>query len=309
MQVYDMPTFIRSDQNHMNNTAASIGSIYTPDESQETLIQLQLETAKEYKLGHFFADTLNDGSNGPELAIIPAGSFEMGSNPNEFGHEPTESPAHYVAIKQPFAIGRCTITANQFDTFRQATNWYLRPELLWNKGEKPVTNIRQSDAKLYLEWLSDETGHKYRLPTEAEWEYATRAGTSSAFHFGNTISCKEVHFDPVQPYNEAKEKRRWFMPRCVPLPMSIEVASKPANAWGLYEVHGNVWEYTCSPWTASHINANRDGSPSTNNHSRWYVTKGGSWFDAAKKARSAARMKRLYDELDTNLGFRVLREL
>lgn len=293
----------------MNNTAVNFGSIYTPDESQEDLIQLQLQTAEAHQLKHFFSDTLKEGGQAPELAIIPAGSFEMGSDASEFGHETLESPAHYVTITKPFALGRCTVTAEQFEQFREATNWYLRPELLWNKGKKPVTNIRQVDARLYLEWLSEETGHKYRLPTEAEWEYATRAGSTTAFHFGDTVSCKEVHFDPVQPYDEPKEKRRWFMPRCIPLPMSIEVASKPANNWGLYEVHGNIWEYTCSPWTTSHINANRDGTPSTTNHTRWYVTKGGSWFDAATKARSAARMKRLYDEMDTNVGFRVLREL
>lgn len=293
----------------MDSTAVNLSSIYTPDESQEQLIQHQLHTAKAYKLEHFFSDALKGGGKGPELAIIPAGSFEMGSAASEYGHEATESPAHYVTIKKPFALGRCVVTAEEFDQFREATNWFLRPELLWNKGKKPVTNIRQVDAKLYLQWLSEETGHQYRLPTEAEWEYAARAGTTTAFHFGDTVSCKEVHFDAVQPYDEPKQKRRWFMPRCLPLPVSIEVASKPANDWGLFEVHGNVWEYTCSPWTNSHINANRDGTPSQLNHTRWYVTKGGSWFDAAAKARSAARMKRLYDEMDTNVGFRILREL
>lgn len=299
---------------------------FLPDYSREEIIALQKNTASELGLPIFFSDTLKVGDSvsnrvgnkGPELAVIPAGQYEMGSPQDEFGHLKEEHPQHYTHIQKPFAMGQYTITANDFEKFQLNTEWSIRPELIWSQGQHPVINVRAYDCELYLEWLSNQTGFHYRLPTEAEWEYATRAGTTSAFHFGDEVTCKEVHFDSLFPYNEAKQKKRWFFPSCIPLSKAIEVGSKPANAWGLHEVHGNVWEITNTPWQSSHLNANRDGtnhsisSNHVSNHeasNNEIVTKGGSWFDAAVWSRSASRKKRLYDEMDTNLGFRVVREL
>ncbi len=281
---------------------------YMPQRETQLIISAQQEAADQLGKHIYFSDSLNSGGRGPELAIIPAGHFEMGAAPREHGRQPEETPQHYVNISQPFAIGRYTVTADEFERFRAATHWHLRPELIWSKGKKPVINIRVSDAKLYLDWLSDETGKTYRLPTEAEWEYAARAGSTTPFCFGEDVSCREVHFDSLSPYRDIN-KKKWFLPRCLPMPTSIEVGSKPANLWGLHEVHGNIWEFTDSPWTNSHINANRDGTSDKHYHTPWITTKGGSWFDGANKARSAARMRRHFDEMDTNLGFRVLREL
>ena len=297
---------------------------FTPDIEPEQLQASQQKIASQFNKDRYFSDPMQSGGQGPELAVIPPGLFEMGSTPSEYGHHRQESPQHYVSIHQAFAIGRHAVTAAEYNRFREATHWQLRPELIWSTGNKPVINIRIGDTKLYLEWLSKETGEIYRLPTEAEWEYATRAGTATPFHFGSNVSCKEIHFDSLTPYlpetpdtnDKSSEWKKWFklpqlpqLPRCLPMPVSIEVGTKPANLWGLHEVHGNVWEFTESPWTPSHINANRDGSASTSNLSKWYVTKGGSWFDSAIHARSASRMKRHFEEMDTNLGFRVIREL
>ncbi len=283
---------------------------FVPDIEPESLLSAQLETADQFNKSKYFSDPLKSGGLAPQLTIIPAGLFEMGSTAAEHGHHKQEAPLHNVAIRQPYAIGRYAVTATEFEAFINATQWHQRPELLWAKGKKPVMNIRIADAKLFLQWLSDETGKTYRLPTEAEWEYATRAGSSAPFHFGEEANCQQIHFDSLSPYQQSEKKKwHWHVPRCFPMPVSIEVGTKPANLWGLHEVHGNVWEYTDSPWTSSHINANRDGSADTHNTSAWYVTKGGSWFDGAIHARSAARKKRYFDEMDTNLGFRVLREL
>jgi formylglycine-generating enzyme required for sulfatase activity len=282
---------------------------YLSELTTKQIINLQNETSQQLGLKNYFSDPMKTGGNAPELAIIPAGLFEMGSNKDEFGHYKEEYPQHYIQIRKPFAIGRYTITAAEFARFKQDTEWYQRPELLWAKENEPVMNIRLADMKLYLQWLSKQTGKKYRLPTEVEWEYAARAGTNTAFHFGETVSCKEVHFDSTAPYEEARQKKRWFLPRCFPMPKAIPVGSKPANSWGLHEVHGNIWEYTNTRWKNSHLNANRDGTDSSTSSSPWYVTKGGSWFDPAILSRSAARKKRLDDEMDTNLGFRILREL
>lgn len=282
---------------------------FLPELRPEEVAQLQNNTAKKMNLPIHFSDSMKVGGNAPELAIIPAGQYEMGSTLQEFGHSREEYPQHYTHIQKPYAIGRYTVTADDFEKFRKDTEWFLRPELLWSHGKEPVINIRMADAILYLDWLSDQTGEKYRLPTESEWEYAARAGTTSAFHFGDDVSCKEVHFQALFPYNEAKQNKRWYLPRCSPLAQALEVGSKPANIWGLYEVHGNVWEFTDSPWQDSHLNSNRDGSNPSAFISNSMVTKGGSWFDAAVHSRSASRKKRLFDEMDTNLGFRVVREI
>lgn len=281
---------------------------FLPDLNNTAIIELQKKLAQDLNLPAYFSDTLKDGSKGPELAIIPAGQYEMGSTDEEFGHIKEEYPKHYSHITKPFAIGRFTITAEDFEKFRNDTEWHLRPELLWSHGKEPVMNIRYHDALLYMDWLSKQTGERYRLPTESEWEYAARAGTTTAFHFGDDVTCKEVHFNALFPYNEAKEKKRWYLPRCAPMSKALEVGCKPPNNWGLHEVHGNVWEMTSTPWQDTHLNAHRDGS-NPDAISNWVVTKGGSWFDSAVWARSASRKKRLYDEMDTNLGFRVVREL
>jgi len=289
-------------QNIENSTAK-----FLPDLNSNQIKQLQEDLATDLNLPKFFCDKLKDGGNAPALAIIPAGKYEMGSHHNEFGHSREEYPQHYTQIQKPYAIGRFTITADEFEIFQKDTEWFSRPELIHSKGKEPIINIRAHDASLYLDWLSKQTGQRYRLPTESEWEYAARAGTTTAFHFGDDVSCKEVHFHSLFPYNEAKQKKRWYLPQCVPPSKALEVGSKAPNDWGLYDVHGNVWEFTDSPWRETHLNSNRDGS--SDFISPWIVTKGGSWFDDAIHSRSASRKKRLYDEMDTNLGFRVVREL
>ncbi len=271
--------------------------------------ELQQYHARKNRHACFFQDTLATGHAGAELAVIPAGRFEMGSPAHELGHSRTEYPQHLVSLPKAFALGRFPVTASEFEHFRTDTEWQLRPELVWHKGSCPVVNVRMEDIRLYLKWLSQQTGHIYRLPTEAEWEFAARAGTRTPFYHGHSVSCKDVHFNPAFPYQEALEKRRWYLPRCFPSRQASEVGLLTPNAWGLYDMHGNVWEFTSSHWTNSHLGAHRDGSPSANASPDWYVTKGGSWFDPAAQARSAARKQRYLDELDVNLGFRVLREL
>ena len=165
--------------------------------------QLQAETAAAAGLPVGFRDPLHNGTEGPELAIIPPGRFEMGSHPDESGHQPLEAPRHTCIIRHAFAIGTYPVLTEEFERFRQDTEWFLRPELIWHKGRYPVINVRMEDTKLYLEWLSEQSGQHYRLPTEAEWEYAARAGTSTPFYHGEEISCREVHFNPLFPYPQA----------------------------------------------------------------------------------------------------------
>ncbi|MEN9433211.1 MAG: hypothetical protein RLZZ422_800 [Pseudomonadota bacterium] len=281
-----------------------------PSTLADELRQLQAQTAQNYRLPPVFRDRFLDGSAAsPLMVVIPAGLFEMGSSSEEYGHQPHEAPIHTINLAQPFAIGQFPVTGQEFEQFKQETGWFLRPELLWYTGKYPVVNIRLEDIRLYIEWLNFKTGLKYRLPTEPEWEYVARAGTQTPFFFGDSVSCKEVHFNPNFPYEESKTNKRWYLPKCLMSIKPSEVGIREPNTWNVYDMHGNVWEFTSTHWTHSHLNAHRDGSPSKTANPHWYVTKGGSWFDGAAQARSAARKKRYFDELDTNLGFRLVRDL
>lgn len=280
---------------------------FLPELEEQKRLQLQWQTAQQLGLPVGFSDRLKTGADGPEMMVIPAGTFEMGSPDTEFGHRSDESPQHYAQLTRPFALSRYTVTAQQFAHYEQAVDWHWRSDLVTAHGLYPVMNIRIAEAEDYCRWLSAETGQHYRLPTETEWEYACRAGSSRAFHFGDSVSCREVHFNASLPYEEARQNRRWYLPRCSPLAQSLPVGSKPANLWGLHEMHGNVWEFTASIWTENHGQTSHERIDATDLKQRM-VVKGGSWFDAAVHARSASRRPRLRDELDVNLGIRLLRE-
>ncbi|MEJ2309566.1 MAG: formylglycine-generating enzyme family protein [Gammaproteobacteria bacterium] len=270
--------------------------------SDDKLLKMQWCTADSLGRQVHFHDRLRHGEPGPELFLIPAGRIEIGSGKREFGHRRCEEPRQLALVDRPFALGRFTVTADDWAQFQRATGWRFRSDLLTATGRHPVMNIRHAEAEAYCRWLSEETGACYRLPTEEEWEYACRAGSTTPFHFGESVTCREVHFNATLPYEEQKRKKRFFLPRCVPMARSLPVGSKASNIWGLHEMHGNVWEMTSTLWKPSHRFGERADHKAI-------VTKGGSWFDAAVFARSASRMRRLKDELDVNLGFRVLREL
>lgn len=295
----------------------AFSELYTVDARLECMeelpgsqrLQLQRAAAEDVGLPVRFRDPLRDGGEAGDMAVIPAGVFYMGSPATEFGHRPEEGPQQLMSVARSFAIGCHTVTARQFERFCDATGWRPRPDLIWVRGVVPVINVRLSDARLYARWLSEQSGAHYRLPTEAEWEYAARAGTTTAFHFGESVSCREVHFNPSFPYEEARRNRRWYLPRCAPKSRALDVGVMPPNLWGLHEVHGNVWEFTESRWTDSHLEVARDASQPTSRPGARVVVRGGSWFDPAVLARSAARRPRVWDELDVNLGFRLVREL
>lgn len=263
----------------------------------------------QHGLEHGFSDTLAVGGQGPKLAVIPPGVFEMGSPASEFGHRAEEGPLHYQQMIEAYAIGIHPVTAEEFAVFERDTGWRWRPDLIISSGRQPAINMRHAEAEAYCDWLSAQTGQRYRLPGEAEWEYACRAGTTTPFAFGETVDCRAVHFKASFPYEEARQNKRWFLPKCAPVARVLPVGLYPANAWGLYDMHGNVWEMTGDNWSHSHVNLPRRHPAPGARRSKWITVRGGSWFDAAVYARSAARRPRLRDELDVNLGFRVVREL
>ena len=188
-----------------------------------------------------FRDTLKDGSQGPEMVILPTGSFSMGSHVTE-SDRPSEGPVRTVTISKRIAIGKYEVTFADYDRFADATAGVDRPsDNTWGRGSRPVINVNQADAKAYAAWLSTQTGKSYRLPTEAEWEYAARAGTSTRYSWGNSINCSQARYG-----------RRTEGECSNSLDGPVAVGSFAANPFGLYDMHGNVWEWVEDCWHSSY---------------------------------------------------------
>lgn len=138
----------------------------------------------------------------------------------------------WLTIDAPFAIGKTEVTFGEYDYFAEATGRKKPGDVSWGRGQRPVINVSWKDAKAYCGWLGGETGKGYRLPSEAEWEYAARAETTTPFSFGETITPDLVNYDGNYPYGSGKKGE--YREKTVP------VGRLPANAWGLHEIHGNV---------------------------------------------------------------------
>lgn len=283
------------------NTANEASAVFVPDLSPAQLRALQDNSARQAGLSVVFRDRLQDHGDGPELAVIPAGLFTLG-NPEakrDFG----ELEPRHVTIEQTFAIGRYCVTADEFQRYADACGHLWPDHLVRTEARQPVTNVSRAEAAGYLEWLSQQSGQRYRLPSEAEWEYAARAGSATRYCFGDELGCSEANTGSFQIIGRSAQGWRRFLPFCAPMNQALDVGLYPANIWGLHDMHGNVWEFTSDLWLGQ-ADPNSPGKTG-----KWYVTKGGSWFESAWHARSCARKPRWFDELDVNLGFRVLREI
>jgi len=239
-----------------------------------------------------------------EMVAIPGGTFQMGSPETEDGHSGDESPQHWVTIK-PFFLGKYPITQAQWQAVAHLpqVNRELDPDPSSFKGaDRPVEQVSWYDCVEFCARLSQYTGWNYRLPSEAEWEYACRAGTTTPFHFGETITTDLANYDGNYTYGAgAKGKYRG---ETTPVG-SFQVA----NAFGLYDMHGNVWEWCLDQWHDSYEGAPSDGQAwiidnNNDNHSR--LLRGGSWSFYPRYCRCALRGWdtpgfRLY-----NYGFRVV---
>ncbi len=265
---------------------------------------LQADTAASLGCDIGFRDALGDGAFGPDLCLIPAGSFMMGADGAERGFG--ELPRHRVRIDRAFALGRHCVTAAEFEVYAHEAGLRWPDHLVRAEGRCPVINIDRGDAAAYLAWLSSKSGQRYRLPTEAEWEYAARAGAATRYCFGDTLGCAEANTGSFQIAGRNPLGWRRFLPFCAPLQQAVDVGLYPANLWGLFDMHGNVWEFTADAWVGPVDALHTAG---TGKAGRWFVTKGGSWFESAWQSRAAARKPRLWDELDVNLGLRILREM
>jgi formylglycine-generating enzyme required for sulfatase activity len=271
------------------------------------LIALQVHAARASGLPDtHFQDRLADGTAAPELAVIPAGTFEYGAAPQEAAPA-QDRPRRAALIERSFALGVHPVTTEEFEVYAHATGWQPRAELVWLAGRKPVINVRQTEARDYCAWLSQQTGHRYRLPTEQEWEYACRAGAASAYPQGDRITPSDALYNTSQDFDAVRPKRpRLLAGRFAMRSGATDVGKLRPNRWGLFDMPGNVWEFTASPWTRDHASLPERPLPGK---TPAVVTKGGSWFDGPEDCRAAARRRRLENELDINLGFRVVRKI
>ena len=236
--------------------------------------------------------TFRDCPDCPEMVRIPAGSFVMGSADGD----KDETPAHEVHIDKPFASGKYEITFAEWDACAADAGCKNKQpsDEGWGRGRHPVVNVSWNDAKEYVVWLSGKTGKPYRLLTEAEWEYAARAGSTGKYAFGETLDAKQAKFSTgKQGVGE-----------------TAEVGSFPANAWGLHDMHGNVWEWVEDCYLPGYDGASADGSPRSGpGCGANRVLRGGSWDYKPEDLRSALRYRLPpYYRVD-EIGFRVAREL
>jgi formylglycine-generating enzyme required for sulfatase activity len=245
---------------------------------------------QSFSAGEVYRDRLKDGSEGPEMVWIAAGSFQMGDI--QGGGYSDEKPVHRVSITQPFAMGRYEVTFAEYDKFAEATGREKPSDRGWGRGNRPVINVSWHDAVAYAEWLSEQTGKKYRLPTEAEWEYAARGGTSTKYWWGNNIGKNRANCRGCGS--------RWDGKSTAP------VGSFAPNPFGLYDTAGNVWEWCADSWHGSYKGAPTDGRVWSGGDESYRVLRGGSWFNIPRSARTADRVRYTSDERNDFYGFRVV---
>ncbi len=266
--------------------------------------------------GKTFRDV--DASWCPEMVILPPGSFRMGSPEDEIERERHEDPQHGVVIEKPFALGRCPVTRGEFAEFAEETGhegggvhvhggdlWKLDPDADWRSpgfaqtDRHPVVGVSRDDALAYLAWLSEKTGRRYELPSEAMWEFACRAGSATPFWTGRAITADQANFDGTIPYGGVVAGR-WRQ-------RTTDVTAFPANPFGLHDMHGNVWEWCADRWHGSHEGAPGDGSARLAGKSLRYVVRGGSWLNGPELLRSAKRYPIAGDLRYYNVGLRCAR--
>ncbi len=237
----------------------------------------------------------------PQMVVVPSGSFMMGSPTGE-GND-LERPQRTVTFARPFAVGRFEVTFAEWDACVRAGgcrrespargDWPGGPgrDEGWGRGRRPVIDVDWNDARAYVQWLSARTGQGYRLLSESEWEYAARAGTTTRYSSGDSLTADDA--------NVREAGRRQTVP----------VGSFAPNAFGLFDMHGNVEEWVQDFAYTGYSGAPTNGSASTQGSVNWRTIRGGAWVSSSKYARSAFRYGAVTGFRGNGLGFRVARTL
>ena len=231
---------------------------------------------------------------GVELARIAAGSFDMG------GPGADERPVRRVSI-EPFNIMKHEVTFAQYDLYAESTGRDKPDDAGWGRGSRPVINVNWEDANAYAEWLTRNTGFRFRLPTEAEWEYAARAGSTTAYPWGQTASRSNANYGQDSCCGgSAAGPDQWVH--------TSPVGSFPANAFGMSDMHGNVTEWVQDCWNPDYSGAPVDGSAWLAGDCKRRVTRGGTWSGIPEYIRSASRDGIRAVKRTGYIGFRLVQE-
>ncbi len=234
-------------------------------------------------------------NNCPQMIVVPAGSFTMGSPGTENGHDPRESPQHKVTIAQPFAVSKLPITFDDWDACVSVGGCPHNSDS-FGRGTMPAINVTWEEAERYAAWLSLMTGAPYRLLSEAEMEYAARAGTTTAYPWGDEIGKGNANCKSCGSEWDGRQ--------------TSPVGSFKPNAFGLFDMQGNVFQWVEDCSQDSHDGAPGDGSARTSANCKRHVVRGGSWYDIPDYLRSANRSRvDPSDSRDDDLGFRIARTL
>ncbi len=243
----------------------------------------------------------------PDMVTVPAGEFLMGSPEGERGRDKNEGPRHRVVIAKPFAVGKYEVTFAEWDACVAGGGCAYRPsDEGWGRGRRPVIDVSWNDALQYTAWLSKKTGKDYRLLSEAEWEYAARGEfkitePSTPFATGETINYKQANYDANFTYGSGQQG--------VFRQKTTDVGSFRPNAFGLYDMHGNVWEWVQDCYRPTYDGAPADGSPVMGGDCSLHILRGGAWNYYPKLLRSAYRYATAPEVRLNDAGFRVARSL
>ena len=262
----------------------------------ENPVETDKASIEEYPSGHRFRDC----PECPEMVVVPAGSYKMGSPSSEAGRDDDEGPVHQVTIVKPFAVGIYEVTFDEWDACVVAGGCKYRDDNGWGRGNRPVIHISWDKTQEYVGWLSRMTGKTYRLLSEAEWEYVARAGSTTAYPWGDGIDTKKANCDGCGS--------QWDEQSTAP------VGSFKPNAFGVFDTAGNVWEWVEDCYNDSYEGAPDNGNAWTSENCWFRVLRGGCWANSPKVIRSAYRLRFIntgWGGIGGNFGtgFRVARTL
>ena len=298
--------------------SVSVLSIGTAAAQRCDGVQIEIGANEQHCLKPGTGQWFKDCPDCPEMVVIPAGSFTMGSRPDEEVAAGREDQIH-ASIAKPFAVGRFSVTRGEFAAFVAATGHrtdggcYYLPEPKANADRNwsspgfaqhdrhPVVCVNWEDAKAYTAWLSSLTGKNYRLLSEAEREYVTRAESTGPFWWGGAISTDQANYNGNITY-AGGAKGEWRK-------ATVSVDSFSANPWGLYNVHGNVWEWTEDCWNEKNSGNPGDGTARTTGDCGLRALRGAAFNNAPHSLRSARREKDSRGNRAVTFGFRVARTL
>lgn len=260
---------------------------------------------KDSKTFSVIQDKLKNGKLAPVVIVLPAGSNTLGDLTGS--GIPREQPTYKIIIDESFAIGKYEVTFDEYDYFCEQTGRVKPDDKGWGRGKHPVMNVTWNDAHSYVKWLSTVTGEKYTLPSEAQWEYAARAGSQTNYWWG------DLPGDKLAQCGDCAEIQRCT--DCKDEPAFIEgtalVGSYKANPFGLHDMHGNLAEWTIDCGNESNPSEPSDGTPRLSGDCGKRIIKDGSWSNNVRFIRSSVRLSPPdgNEHKGKNVGFRILREL